>query len=101
MKNILIFGTLLALMVSCGDAEEILVEEVAEVWVCHNPLSKLHGSICVEEVNVIRGRYQPCFYSGHQKIEDSFCWLLRREDCSSAGEQRLEWQERHCPLLEE
>ena len=55
MKKILIFGILSMFGASCGDVEETLIEETTEVWVCHNPLSELHGMACVEKVDVIRG----------------------------------------------
>ena len=54
------------------------------VWVCHNPESKHHGEICVEEC------YIPS--SPH-----NFCWLLNEDDCKNS--KKLEWQEKNCQLI--
>ena len=94
------------LLVSCGGAEETLVKEKTEVWVCHNRLSELHGSVCVEKVDVIRGAHQPCYWVNGERVKNSFCWLLRKEDCTDEfavpqefARTRLEWQEKYCPLI--
>jgi hypothetical protein len=107
MKNkLFVIVTLLLALASCGDdhSQEELLQKKSRVWVCHNPLSELHGHACQEQINVVRGRYEECYWVGHQRVEDAFCWLLRDKDCNSSDSEDpgwMEWQEEHCPLLEE
>lgn len=68
-----------------------------EVWVCHNPLSELHGSACAEKINVVRGEYEECYWVGHRRVKKAFCWLLKKKDC--VGDLSFEWQEENCHLF--
>ena len=103
MPKILI---LLALAVaSCTTANDMYEkEDISAVWVCHNPESSLHGSLCKEKVDTIRGRYETCYWildgsrgGSGRKVKDSFCWLLERSDCAYPME--FEWQIENCHLL--
>ena len=105
-NNLFVIGALLLATSACGDtnSQEEASPKKSKVWVCHNPLSELHGHACKEQINVIRGRYEECYWVGHQRVKNSFCWLLRKEDCTVSDSEDpgwLEWQENHCPLLEE
>ena len=71
--------------------------EEREVWVCHNPQSELHGTICAEKINTIRGRYQPCFWVNHKRVKNSFCWLLEKKDC--VDDLSFTWQKENCHLF--
>lgn len=53
----------------------------AEISICHNLESDLHGSECSED----------CFISGEAT---AFCWILHRGDCDLP--LSYEWQEKNC-----
>jgi len=59
-----------------------------EAWVCHNPQSEHHGTLCTDE----------CYWVGNLKVESSFCWLLQPSDCS--GVYVYAWQRENCHLIE-
>lgn len=83
MRNKLLI--LVALLAGCTeDAAVPDPEATREVWVCHNPSSSWHGALCNEE----------CYWDGFERAEDSYCWVLRREDCE--GELTLAWQRDNC-----
>jgi len=65
----------------CGKSESI--------WVCHNPQSEYHGTRCNEE----------CYWVGHMRSENSYCWLLDEQDCRRPLD--FAWQKNHCHLLGE
>ena len=86
---------LAAIVLSCGyesstdlgEANSHRIRLKSEsVWVCHNPESKFHQSIC----------HESCLEPGNQ---NSFCWLLRFSDCAEPLEQ--DWQRQNCHLLED
>ena len=86
MRNKLLI--LVALLAGCTeDAALPDPEATREVWVCHNPSSSWHGALCNEE----------CYWDGFERAEDSYCWVLRREDCE--GELTLAWQRDNCHLF--
>ncbi len=78
-------------------SDPVEVSPLEEIWVCHNPQSDLHGTPCREKIDVIRGKHIPCFYVEHERVEDSFCWLLEKKDCT--GELNMAWQRKNCHLL--
>ena len=60
-----------------------------EVWICHNPETRFHDELCVED-------YYPegCYVKGNAH---TYCWLLEPEDCApDAG--TAPWK-KHCPEL--
>ena len=79
----------LFLFCACSDVRESTDIVEAEVWVCHNPDSEWHGSICNEE----------CYWLGFQRSPTAYCWLLRDEDCS--GVLEFEWQRDNCHFFGE
>lgn len=79
---------LAAFLIGCTEEEVIPEPEAAsELWICHNPSSSWHGSLCNEE----------CYWDGFERAEDSYCWILRREECD--GELKLAWQRDNCHLF--
>ena len=83
MRNKLLI--LVALLAGCTEDAAVPESEVAqELWVCHNPSSSWHGALCNEE----------CYWDGFERAEDSYCWVLRKEDCE--GELTLAWQRDNC-----
>ena len=56
------------------------------VEICHNPLSKNHKRICTEQ----------CFTPNQEFY--SFCWVLKRSDCTSPLEHQ--WQLENCHLFD-
>ena len=103
MKNILLL--ILALLVGYSCAEDNPDYEastpISEAWICHNPGHDLHGQLCIEETNIVRGRHQPCFWRSEgnhtgrgQRDPNSFCWLLERRDCQDPLE--YSWQKENC-----
>ena len=99
MKSIIAF--LVVFFMSCSPTEPHPLKD--EVWVCHNPESLSHGTLCSSSVDVARGEYETCFwrldgssYGPGIQNEEAFCWLLRREDCLNV---QVEWQKRNCHLL--
>jgi len=109
MRKIVLFLALV--LASCGDLVEenkdysLVASAEKEAWICHNPESDLHGSLCREVVDSVRGKYETCHwildgsnYGRGTRIENSFCWLLEKKDCS--GELRLQWQKDNCHFFE-
>ncbi len=85
LKNMLL---LLVLATGCG--EEVVPPDrdpPEEEWVCYNPESEYHGHACSED----------CYWLGLERVQNSFCWLLTRDDCS--GPIEYEWQRENCHLL--
>lgn len=103
MKKVLyLFAVLLAACAPCGLSTPSVFSDATDaglagdtspeqdsVWVCHNPESEWHGSVCNEE----------CYWVGFQRSENSYCWLLTEDDCR--GKLNLEWQRENCHLLRE
>tara|TARA_R100001510_G_C7654610_1_gene213320 strand:- start:3417 stop:3746 length:330 start_codon:yes stop_codon:yes gene_type:complete len=92
----------LFLLVSCGDWKEQNKNHTPppkEAWICHNPVSQNHGDLCSVTQDPELGEYETCFWHREEstgllkKTENSFCWLLRQQDCL---EVNLEWQEINC-----
>lgn len=75
-------------LVGCVSDTAKEVHPKDEVWVCHNPKTEYHGSLCTEE----------CYWADYQRESSSFCWLLKSEDCDLP--HIYEWQENNCHLLE-
>ena len=106
MKKVLIAS--MALVLSCGDFTEANIEygdsEVSQsAWVCHNPGTPQHGSLCEVAIDPFRGQHESCYWvrdGSHgglgYKVEQSFCWLLTKEDCSRI---EFQWQKDNCHLL--
>ena len=103
MKNTLLFVLILLVGFSCAteNPDYKTLKPLSEAWICHNPRSELHGELCIEEVHLLRGKHQPCYWTtdgphNGQGIRnpDSFCWLLEREDCE--GTLEYDWQEKNC-----
>ena len=102
MKNIIVLLSIC--IVSCAEPNILYKDIQQSAWVCHNPGHELHGHVCVEEVHILRGLHQPCYWemsgthNGAGNIDpDSFCWLLEKKDCEK---EELEWQRQNCHLLE-
>ena len=78
--------TLLALLLTACVLEDVdtTPQQKNEVWICHNPESKLHLEECTEE----------CLTAGDQS---RYCWLLHVDDCIEP--LTYEWQN-SCYLLE-
>ena len=55
-----------------------------EVWICYNPKSSFHGSICTAD----------CFYSDGLRNKNSFCWLIEKHNCIQP--LQFEWQKENC-----
>ena len=86
MRNKLLI--LVALLAGCTEDAAVPDPEAArEVWVCHNPSSSWHGAVWTED----------CYWDGFERAADSYCWVLRREDCE--GELTLAWQRDNCHLF--
>ena len=76
---------LMLLMTACLSEDfDVLSEQKSEVWVCHNPDSRLHLAECSDK----------CLVAGDQSV---YCWLLSKEDCTQP--LVYEWQN-SCHLLE-
>ena len=67
------------LCISCNDVltsgnPGVISEELATVWICHNPESDHHGKVCTSKQN------DPCLSKGDSS---KFCWELEVSDCLS------------------
>ena len=104
MKRIIIVLLFLLCTIGCAtecDLEGVKLSPPAEVWICHNPDSELHGTVCGAEVDILRGRHQPCHwnknganYGRGEIVPEAYCWLLEEKDCS--GILSLQWQKDNC-----
>ncbi len=97
----LMFSALLIMLFGCADTvatapdasqlrtrdASIPWPDASSVWVCHNPTSEYHGSVCNEE----------CYWVGFQRVPSAFCWLLEESDCT--GNLEYDWQRNNCYLL--
>jgi len=88
------------LFLGCGDPSSFSQEDnkSSQVWLCHNPLSELHGEVCIEKTSVYRGRHQPCYWAHHERIKNSYCWLLEERSCIPPLE--MAWQKNNCHHFE-
>ena len=112
MRRILLASALI-LLVSCGTEDPVHCSEqnnaqemTKELWVCHNPGHELHGHVCEEEVHLLRGNHQPCFWETNGphsgagfRDTNSFCWLLEEDDCDAP--LNMQWQKENCHLFED
>lgn len=79
---------LAALLIGCTESTAVPEPKTTdELWICHNPSSSWHGSLCNEE----------CYWDGFERAADSYCWLLRPGDCE--GDLLLAWQRDNCYLF--
>ena len=52
-----------------------------EIWICHNPESPIHQSICP------KGKEYLCLEPGNSS---KFCWKLKVEDCLGSKDENRE-----------
>ncbi len=63
-------------------------DENSEVWVCHHPGTKQHGTECVELMYP-----KGCYVKGD---DTKFCWLLNEKDCNLSSGIPLSVRENFC-----
>ena len=70
---------------NCARCPECCTETIEEVWICHNPKSKLHGNICTED----------CLKNSTS--QSNFCWLIEKSDCDEISH---DWQRKNCHFFD-
>jgi len=97
----------IVLFLGCDNSPNPMYEDSLppEVWICHNPGSELHGELCQEEVDIVRGQHQPCYwdkngsnYGRGERVAGSYCWLLEEDSCALPLE--MAWQKNNCHFFE-
>ena len=80
-------------------------KDTEEAWVCHNPESPQHGELCELSTHPLQGEYETCYWTSNEtrpekiyRVENSFCWLIERADCT--GQHEYEWQRENCHFFD-